>query len=154
MIARRERRLVVAGASIALAWSVIAGVLCLLFLPLFAVLAADHGTYCESIDHPSECADYTPWVVYALAGVAGGVWGTIASVRVQRQPSRSRSSLTDALLVWAGAWFGIWLWGVSGDASGRGGPGSGFLMLLLIHAVITLVVMGFIGFRSAFDRSI
>lgn len=121
-------------------------------LGLYSVPAAvigpqiDHGSYCESDDHPGSCPDLLPALLYSLTAIAGGSCAAVAGLQLRRGQPGAPSRSAGVLTVWAVGMLALGVWAAREDTGTRlSAPGRALLVTAVINAaactLFTLLVL-------------
>jgi len=102
----------------------------------------DHGSYCESDDHPDACPDLLPALLYSLTAVAGGSCSVAVAVRVRRSRPGARAPFVTVLSTWAVVLLALGVWAAREDDSTRlSAPGRELLMLAVVNLAVCLLLV-------------
>ena len=102
----------------------------------------DHGSYCESGDHPGPCPNLLPALLYSLTALAGGLCSVVVAVRARRSRPGARAPFVTVLSTWAVVLLALGVWAAREDDSTRlSAPGREFLVLAVVNLAVCLLLV-------------
>ncbi len=102
----------------------------------------DHGSYCESDDHPGPCPNLLPALLYSLTAVTGGSCSVVVAVRLRRSGPGARAPFVTVLSAWAVVLLALGVWAAREDDSTRlSAPGREFLVLAVVNLAVCVLLV-------------